>query len=118
MDCTFCKIVAGELPAEVVFEDDNTLAIVPSNAVSEGHTLLLPKHHFDDIFSIDQEQFVALTSVLKNLSARLVKEYKATGLNILNANGEDAQQSVMHLHFHLIPRFPNDNLDLWIKQTL
>jgi len=103
--CIFCKIVNKQAPATIIFEDEVVLAIMPLEQVSKGHTLLLPKKHFENI-----------SKVMKKLSNKLVKENNATGINLLNANGKDAQQSIPH--FHLVPRFSNDELDMWIKQKL
>jgi len=118
MPCVFCKIIKKELPSTTIYEDDNVIAIVPLDAVTKGHTLLIPKQHFENIFDVDETVFVQFSKILRKLSKDLVKETKATGINILNANGGDAQQSVPHLHFHLVPRYPKDGLDLWIKQNL
>jgi|SRR3989344_2281904 len=114
--CIFCKIVNKQAPATIIFEDEVVLAIMPLEQVSKGHTLLLPKKHFENIFDIDEEIFIHLSKVMKKLSNKLVKENNATGINLLNANGKDAQQSIPH--FHLVPRFSNDELDMWIKQKL
>lgn len=117
-NCVFCQIINDQLPKTVIYEDDVVLAITPKEEVSPGHTLLIPKTHAENIFDIDPATFTHFSQVLKDLSIQLVKDNRATGINILNANGEDAQQSVMHLHFHLVPRYPNDGLDMWIKQGL
>jgi histidine triad (HIT) family protein len=101
--------------ATIVYEDDKIMAILPKEQISKGHTLLIPKEHFADIFEIPEDLFKNFTRILKSFSKALVAENQATGLNILNANGRDAQQSVPHLHFHLVPRYPNDGLDLWLK---
>lgn len=94
------------------------MAIVVKNPVSKGHTVVIPKNHFENIFDIDEKIFIHFAKVLRKLSKKLVKENNATGINILHASGKDAQQSVFHLHFHLVPRYPNDGLDMWIKQGL
>jgi histidine triad (HIT) family protein len=117
-NCVFCKIINNELPKTVIYEDDIVLAIVPKKKVSQGHTLLIPKVHSENILDVDKEIFAHFSKILNELSIKLVKDNKATGINILNANGKDAQQSVMHLHFHLVPRYPDDGLDMWIKQGL
>jgi len=116
--CMFCEIINKQASATIIFEDDVVIAIIPLEQVSKGHTLLLPKKHFENLFDIDENIFAHLSKVMKRLSIKLVKENKATGINLLNASGKDAQQSVFHFHFHLVPRFPNDGLDMWIKQKL
>jgi len=117
-NCIFCKIVNKQAPRNVVYEDKTVLAIVPIRQIIKGHTLLIPKSHFENIFDIDKEVFAEFAKVLKELSIKLVKENNATGINLLSASGKDAQQSVFHFHFHLVPRYPNDGLDMWIKQRL
>ncbi len=117
-NCIFCKIIRKQAPAKIVYEDEFVLGIIPKEEVSKGHILLITKAHFSNIIDVDENIFSHFAKALKKLSARLVRENKATGINILNANGKDAQQSVPHLHFHLIPRYPNDKLDMWIKQGL
>ena len=117
-DCVFCKIVNRQTPAKIVFEDNFVLALVSKEGVSRGHTLLIPKLHFENIFNVDKKLFVHFAKVMKGLSKKLARENNATGINILNASGKDAQQSVFHLHFHLVPRYHSDGLDLGIEQKL
>lgn len=117
-DCVFCRIVSKNIPSTIVFETDAVLGIVPKNQVSEGHALLLPKKHFQNIFDIEDELLQKIISAAKILSNTLVEKYKATGINILHASGRDAQQSVFHFHLHIVPRYPNDGLDLWIREGL
>ena len=117
-DCIYCKIVNKLAPAKTVYEDEFVLAFFPKEEVSKGHTLLIPKIHYENIFDVDEKIFIHFSKVVKDLSNKLVKENNASGINILNASGKDAQQSVLHLHFHLIPRYSKDGLDMWIKQKL
>ncbi len=117
-NCIFCKIINKEVPAEIIFENDDFLAFTPLEKVSVGHTLVIPKKHFNDIFVLSGKFLEQQMKVIQQISEYLVKENNATGINILNANGIDAQQSVFHLHFHLVPRYKNDNLDLWIRNKL
>lgn len=117
-NCVFCQIINNELPRTIVFENDTVLALVPRDEVSKGHTLVIPKVHAQDIFDISDADLREVISVTKTLSAELVDKYGATAVNVLNASGKDAQQSVFHFHFHIVPRYPNDGLDMWIKQGL
>jgi histidine triad (HIT) family protein len=110
--CIFCKIVAKDAPADIVFENNEVLALVPLEKVSKGHTLLIPKRHFQSVLDIDEEMFGRLAKVMARLSKELVSDFSATGINLLSANGKDAQQSVPHFHFHLVPRYPDDGLDM------
>ena len=111
-NCIFCDIIAKKLPAYLVAENQYAIAILPKKMESFAHTLIVPKKHYENLFDIPANELKNLISFLQNT----VKSYKiwlwTTGINILNANGKDAQQSVPHLHFHLIPRFPYDHLDL------
>jgi histidine triad (HIT) family protein len=79
------------------------------------HTLIIPKKHFENIFDIDDEYLQNFILFMKSLSIKYKHWLWATWINLLNANGKDAQQSIPHLHFHLIPRFPNDAMDVWPK---
>jgi histidine triad (HIT) family protein len=116
--CIFCGIVRKDISSQIIFENELILALVPLQQVSNGHILVISKQHFENIFDVDDFVLRELISVSKKLSKKLVDENKATGINILNASGKDAQQSVYHLHFHVIPRYPNDGLNMWIKQSL
>lgn len=117
-DCIFCRIVRGELPAQVHYEDERFLAFSPLDLASKGHLLLIPKAHFSDIFDIDEETVGKLFSTAKKISSDLIKKFNATGVNFLHASGKDAQQSVFHFHLHIVPRYPQDGLDLWIRNKL
>ncbi len=118
MGCVFCEIVKKKTPAEVVFENDRVLAVVPLERISKGHVLVIPKQHFENVFDVEDSVLRELISVSKKLSEKVVNENGATGVNLLNASGKDAQQSVFHLHFHVVPRYPRDGLDMWIKKGL
>jgi histidine triad (HIT) family protein len=117
-ECIFCKIIKKESPAEIIFENDLILALTPLHQVSKGHTIVIPKQHFKNIFDVEDLVLRELISVTKNISNTIIRENNATGVNVLNASGKDAQQSVFHLHFHIVPRYPTDGLDMWIKQSL
>jgi len=116
--CIFCKIINKTAPAQIIFESDLILALVPLHPISKGHTLVIPKQHYENIFDVDDLVLRELISVTKELSKKLAQDNNATGVNILNASGKDAQQSVFHFHFHIVPRYPHDGLDMWIKQNL
>jgi histidine triad (HIT) family protein len=115
LNCIFCKIVKGELKVKKVHETDSVLAFVPKDQVSKGHTLVIPKEHHEDIFNISEEALKDVIIVSQKLSKKNQEELGATGINLLHASGIDAQQSVPHFHIHIVPRYPDDNLDLWIK---
>lgn len=114
-NCIFCKIVKGELEAKKVHENESALAFIPKDQVSKGHTLVIPKEHYESIFDIPEELLEKVMSISQELSQKYKMELGATGVNILHASGKDAQQSVFHFHIHVVPRYPNDGLDLWLK---
>lgn len=117
-DCPFCKIVDKKLPVNVVFGDEEFLAFKPLDQVSKGHTLLIPKKHWPYIQDIDAETFEKLFGTAQKLIRQIIEANKATGINLLCASGKDAQQSVYHFHLHIVPRYPDDKLDLWLRNKL
>lgn len=109
-DCIFCKIIAGEIPSYTVYEDDVVKAFLDISQGTPGHTLVIPKKHVANIFEYDAE----LASEVFARIPKIAKALKASnpaiqGLNILNNNGEVSYQSVFHSHFHLIPRYSDDD---------
>lgn len=112
-DCIFCKIVAGEIPSSKVYEDDTVFAFLDNNPVARGHTLVIPKKHATDVFDVDEEALQAVTSAAKKLAHAARKGLGADGVNIMHASGKAAQQSVFHLHFHVVPRSRGDGIDAW-----
>lgn len=116
--CVFCQIVNKEIPSTIVFETDEVIGIVPKEQISKGHALILPKKHFKDVFDIEENILKEISISSKRLSTSLMEKYQATGVNILHASGKDAQQSVFHFHIHIVPRYPNDGLDLWLSERL
>lgn len=109
----FDMIIAGDIPAYKVYEDDDVLAFLDLSQVTPGHTLMVPKTHVADIFEYDEELAARVLSKLPKI-ARAIKasDDKIIGLNILSNNGEAAGQSVFHSHFHLIPRYADDTFDV------
>lgn len=112
-DCIFCKIIARELPAEIVFEDEHTLAFLSIEPIHKGHTLVIPKKHVENIFDIDEETVAALYRSVKRVAPAVKNGVQADGVNIHNNNGAHAGQEVFHYHAHIIPRFKDDNLEHW-----
>jgi len=117
-NCIFCKIVKGEIPAYKVYEDESYIAILDINPAAYGHTLVIPKAHFADVYEVDEEYGAKLLPVLKK-AAEAVKEVTgAQGVNILQNNGAVAGQTVMHYHAHIIPRVAGDGLNFsWIPKN-
>ena len=108
-NCIFCKIVKGEIPAEKVYEDKEFIAILDINPVGEGHTLVIPKKHFDDLMSLDKKISSNYLEVIQKVVKILIKKYKCEGFNVVLNNGEIAGQIVKHIHFHILPRTKGDN---------
>jgi histidine triad (HIT) family protein len=109
----FDKIIAGEIPAYKIYEDDDVLAFLDLSQVTPGHTLLIPKTDVANIFEYDDDLASRVLSKIPRI-ARAIKESNPDiiGLNIISNNGEAAGQSVFHSHFHLIPRYENDGVEL------
>ncbi len=113
-DCVFCKIVAGEIPAQVVYEDDKTLAFLDVRPVNNGHTLVIPKNgSATNIFDVTPEDWAAVMETVRKVSNAIEKSLDARGVNLMMNNREHAGQVVDHVHVHIIPRFVNDGLKLW-----
>ncbi|HEL1612015.1 TPA: HIT family protein [Streptococcus suis] len=115
-DCIFCKIVAGEIPASKVYEDDQVLAFLDITQVTKGHTLVIPKKHYRNVLEMDAEAAGQLFTAVPAIARQLKEKLGASGLNIVNNNEEAAGQTVFHTHIHLLPRFDqNDGLDIQFK---
>jgi len=106
--CVFCKIRDGQIPAMKVFEDKRTLCIMDINPISHGHCLVLPKTHAATIFDADAADLQAAMATAKRVAIALKQALEPEGLNVLQANGPAAFQSVPHFHLHLIPRWMRD----------
>ncbi|NIQ04349.1 MAG: HIT family protein [Candidatus Korarchaeota archaeon] len=112
-DCIFCDIVAGNTPAEKVYEDDRVLAFLDINPISEGHTLIIPKKHYPDIFEIPSHELCELSQTTKKISKSLRISLNAKGVNVLHNSGTAAQQEVPHFHIHVIPRYRGDQINIF-----
>jgi histidine triad (HIT) family protein len=107
-DCVFCKIRDGELPSMRVYEDERTICFMDINPLNPGHCLVVSKTHASTIFDADEEDLMAAMATAKLVALALLEAVKPDGLNLLQANGAAAFQSVPHFHLHLIPRWAND----------
>ena len=114
-DCIFCKIVAGDIPSYNVYEDDYVLAFLDIAPVNYGHTLVIPKKHFENLESIDEESFALLMRAVKRVALVLKNKLGISSYNIIENNDSIAGQVIPHLHFHIIPRNSNDNLGHWAQ---
>ncbi len=114
-DCIFCKIVAGGLPAQRVYEDDRTIAFMDIAPGTRGHLLVIPKAHAKDITEIDPDDLAAVALSAQVMAKRVSERLGADGVNVINSCGAAAWQTVFHLHFHVIPRYLDDPLRLpWV----
>jgi histidine triad (HIT) family protein len=110
VDCVFCKIASGEIPALRLLDADDCLAFLDVAPLSPGHCLLIPRRHYDDILRAPPGIVSSLASALPLLASAVMRASGATGLNILQNTGASSGQAVFHLHFHLIPRREGDGL--------
>ena len=113
MDCIFCKIVNGDIPSLKVFEDEHTMVFMDIAKDVDGHMVAIPKKHVESIFDCDADTLGKLMVTVKKVANHCVDECGYDGVNLLNASGESADQSVPHFHMHISPRSKNDNVDAW-----
>lgn len=107
-DCIFCKIVAKEIPATVIFEDEDVLVFMDIGPIIKGHALVIPKKHYDPITETPDEIIAKLHITAKKIASAQMNALGADGVNILQNNGKASGQEVEHVHVHVIPRFEND----------
>ena len=107
-DCIFCKIVAKEIPATVVYEDDDVFAFMDIGPIIKGHALVISKKHYDPVTETPDEILAKLHGVAKRIAAAQLNGLGADGVNIMQNNGAAAGQVVPHIHVHVIPRFDGD----------
>ncbi len=114
-ECIFCKIVAGELPATIVDQDERTVAFMDIAPATHGHALVVPRAHAPDLLSVEPEDLQAVALAARRLAARAMEALGADGVNLLNSCGGAAWQTVFHFHSHVIPRYTGDPLRLpWV----
>lgn len=111
-DCIFCKIVAGEIPSFKLYEDEHTLAFMDINPANRGHALTIPKAHTPNLFEAPDEILASAVATARKVAKAVQKTVNPDGINLVQANGPGAAQSVFHLHLHVVPRFTDDNLKL------
>jgi len=103
-ECVFCKIVKGDLPCFKVYEDERVLAFEDINPISEGHTLIIPKRHAENLWEISGEDLAAIHLVSQKVARALRTVLNPSGIAVLQLNGQGAKQVVLHYHLHLVPR--------------
>jgi len=111
-DCVFCKIMAKQIPATVVHEDEHTLAFMDIGQVNPGHVLVALKKHAENIFALDDAQAAAVFRSAAKVARAIRGAFEPQGLSVYQANGAAAGQTVFHLHIHLVPRYQGDGMAL------
>lgn len=110
--CIFCNIISGEIPSYKVYEDDNFYAFLDISQATYGHTLVVSKQHFENLFAMPDFLLEKMLILVRDLASKIKTATNCKGINILNNNGEAAGQSVHHFHIHIIPRYDNDNFSI------
>lgn len=113
MDCIFCKIVAGDIPAYKVYEDDDVLAFLDIAPVHPGHTLVIPKKHYENLLDLPETEAAKLVSAIKKITPAVLAGVGANSFNLGLNSGIEAGQAVPHFHWHIMPRYEGDGLELW-----
>src|SRR3989344_1029378 len=112
-DCVFCKIVAGDLLSHKIYENSDVLVFLDIAPVNMGHSLVIPKKHYDNIYETPEDTLANMITVAKIVSRAIKAAMKADGVNVTMNNDSMAGQVIFHSHMHVIPRFENDGLDIW-----
>ncbi len=114
--CIFCKIISGEIPSAKIMENDRVLAILDINPVNNGHVLVMPKTHAENLEAVSEEDLTAIIKAVKTVGAAIKIGLDYQGYNVTENNDPVAGQLIPHLHFHVIPRTAEDGLRLWPQQ--
>ena len=119
-NCIFCKLANGEIPTATLYEDDEFRVILDVGPATKGHALILPKHHYDNLYEIPDEVAARAMILAKKMAKILTSALHCDGLNLVQNNGEAAGQTVFHFHMHLIPRYKDDHTGIagWTQETL
>lgn len=107
-NCIFCKIIAGEIPSQAIYEDDKFKVILDVASATRGHALILPKSHYANLYELPDDVASDTIKLAKKMMKVMTDRLGCDGFNILQNNGEVAGQSVFHFHMHLLPRYKDD----------
>ncbi len=118
MSSIFSKIIAKQIPAHFVYEDDLVVAFLDISQATKGHTLVVPKAFYKDIFAVPEDLAAHVFEVAVKISKALKIAFDADGINILSNNGEASGQTVFHFHLHLIPRYEKDDVKFSMKNNM
>ena len=118
-NCIFCKLAAGDIPTNTVYEDDTFRVIMDANPATKGHSLIIPKDHFANLYEMDEEVAAKAMKLAKKMAVHMKEKLNCDGFNIVQNNGECAGQTVFHFHMHLIPRYKEDGVGItWTPGSL
>ena len=109
-NCIFCRIVRKEIPASIVYEDSKVIAFMDIRPLSDGHTLVIPKKHYDTVYEIPDNQNASIHKAVKRVAIAVKKATAADGITIIQQNEKAAGQEIPHMHVHVIPRYVGQNL--------
>ena len=117
-DCIFCKVVAGEIPGEVIDSDERTITVLDINPATKGHAVVIPREHAGNLFELSDEDLLASMRAARRAAEQMKRTIAPDGFNILNNIGRAAWQSIFHFHVHVVPRYHDDPLKLpWQPQA-
>ncbi len=116
-NCIFCKLAAGDIPTNTIYEDELFRVILDNGPATKGHALILPKDHAENLYELPDELAMQVMVLAKKMAVRMKEKLFCDGLNIVQNNGEMAGQTVMHYHLHLIPRYRGDGQRILWKPT-
>lgn len=116
-NCIFCKLASGEIPSNTIYEDDMFRVILDLGPAAKGHSLIIPKEHYANLFELDEEVAGKAMKLAKKMATHMKEVLKCDGFNLLQNNGETAGQTVFHFHMHLIPRYKEDKNDDILQYT-
>ena len=114
-DCLFCKIVAGEIPAQLVDEDEHTVAFMDISPWTRGHALVIPRRHSANLYEIGEDDLASTGAAAQRLARRMKERLGCDGINLINSCEPAAWQTVFHFHVHVIPRYDDDPLQLPVR---
>ena len=116
-DCIFCKVIAGELPGEIVDSDERTVTVMDINPATRGHVVVMPREHSQDLSTVSSDDLTATMDSVRRIVERQRETLAPAGFNVLSNMGRAAWQSIFHFHVHVIPRYEDDPLQLpWLPQ--
>ena len=116
-DCIFCKLANGVFPTNTIYEDDSFRVILDLGPATKGHALILPKNHYANIYEIPEDVAGDVMKLAKKMATHMTEKLNCDGFNLVQNNGEAAGQTVFHFHYHLIPRYKDDNQHILWEPT-